>query len=63
MNRFQVDFQPLGRRGECRADQSLLECARQLGVELVSLCNGKGTCGRCKVQVLSGETTAPTSAE
>ena len=63
MDKFQIDFQPLGRRGHCRADQSLLDCARKLGVELVSLCGGKGTCGRCKVQVLSGKTAAPTSDE
>src|SRR4030066_1731577 len=63
MDKFQIDFQPLGRRGHCRGDQSLLDCARKLGVELVSLCGGKGTCGRCKVQVLSGKTAAPTSDE
>ncbi len=46
-----------------RADQSLLEAARQLGVELISLCGGNGSCERCKVQVLTGQVSAPTSAE
>jgi uncharacterized 2Fe-2S/4Fe-4S cluster protein (DUF4445 family) len=63
MNKIQIDFEPVGRRGQCRPDQSLLHCAEQLGVELVSLCGGKGTCGRCKVQVLAGKTTTPTFAE
>lgn len=63
MVKFQIDFEPLGRRGQCSGRTSLLDCACQLGVELVSVCGGKGTCGRCKVQVLSGKTTEPTSAE
>jgi uncharacterized 2Fe-2S/4Fe-4S cluster protein (DUF4445 family) len=60
---YQVDFEPIGRRGQCPADQSLLEAARQLGVELVSLCGGKGTCGRCKIQVLAGSVSEPTASE
>ena len=63
MGKFQIDFEPVGRRGQCPAGQSLLDCSRQLGVELVSLCGGKGTCGRCQVRVISGRTSAPTSNE
>jgi len=40
---YQIDFEPVGRRGDCPADRSLLGCARQLGVELVSVCGGGGT--------------------
>lgn len=58
-----IDFEPIGRRGECPAGQSLLEAAHQLGVELVSLCGGKGTCHRCKVQVLAGRVSPPTENE
>jgi uncharacterized 2Fe-2S/4Fe-4S cluster protein (DUF4445 family) len=58
-----IDFEPVGRRGKCPADQSLLDCARQLGVDLVSLCGGQGTCGRCKVQVLDGRVSEPTPGE
>ena len=51
---FTVDFEPVGRRGEFSGDQSLLECARQLSVDLVSICGGVGSCEHCKVQVISG---------
>ncbi|MEA3377295.1 MAG: ASKHA domain-containing protein [Chloroflexota bacterium] len=51
------------RRGKCPAEESLLECARQLGVGLVNLCGGVGTCGRCKVQVLEGDVSDVTSSE
>ncbi len=50
-----VEFEPVGRRGDCPADATLLDCARQLGVGLVNLCGGEGSCGRCVVQVLSGD--------
>ncbi|MEW6400629.1 MAG: ASKHA domain-containing protein [Chloroflexota bacterium] len=60
---FNVDFEPVGRRGACAKDQSLLDCARQLNVDLVSICGGIGNCERCKVQVISGQVTRPTLEE
>ncbi len=59
----QIEFEPVGRRGNYTAGQSLLEIARQLGVDLVNICGGEGTCGRCKVQILNGEVSAITSIE
>ncbi len=58
-----IDFEPVGRRGECTPGQTLLDCARQLGVDLVSLCGGMGSCGRCIVQVLDGEVSQPAPDE
>jgi len=63
MKFYQIDFEPLGRRGQCPANQSLLDCAHQLGVDLVSVCGGKGKCHCCKVQILSGSVSEPTSNE
>ncbi|MBN1177925.1 MAG: DUF4445 domain-containing protein [Anaerolineae bacterium] len=60
---YHIDFQPVGRRGECPAGLSLLECARRLGVDLVNICGGAGTCGRCIVQVLEGTLSPPTPGE
>ncbi len=61
--RHYIDFEPVGRRGGCPAGMSLLECARHLGVDLVNLCGGVGGCGRCRVQVLSGEVSDVTPKE
>jgi uncharacterized 2Fe-2S/4Fe-4S cluster protein (DUF4445 family) len=58
-----IDFEPIGRRGEFPPAQSLLDCSRQLGVGLVNLCGGTGSCGRCIVQILDGDVTEPTRAE
>lgn len=58
-----IDFEPVGRRGECEKNESLLACARRLGVGINSICGGKGTCHSCKVRVLSGTVSKPTSHE
>jgi uncharacterized 2Fe-2S/4Fe-4S cluster protein (DUF4445 family) len=56
---FSIDFEPVGRRGEFSGDQSLLECARNLNVDLVSICGGTGSCEHCKVQVIAGKVSKP----
>jgi len=63
MDYYQIEFEPVGRRGACRADESLLEAARRLGVDLINVCGGVGICERCKVQVLEGRVSEPTSVE
>ncbi len=55
---YSIEFEPVGRRGECADNQSLLDCARQLSVDIISVCGGVGTCERCKVQVVSGQVSA-----
>jgi len=63
MTSYRIEFEPIGRRGQCPTNQSLLVCARQLGVGIISLCGGQGNCHSCKVQVLSGTVSEPTSNE
>ena len=58
-----VEFEPIGRRGTVSGEMSLLDAARHLGVELVSICGGVGICGRCKVRVLSGQLSELTAHE
>jgi uncharacterized 2Fe-2S/4Fe-4S cluster protein (DUF4445 family) len=47
-------FTPSGRRGEFPAGTSVLEAARALGVDLDSVCGGRGICGRCQIVVGEG---------
>jgi len=63
MDACTIDFEPVGRRGKCQRNESLLACARRLGVGISSICGGRGTCLSCKVQVLSGTVSEPTSNE
>jgi uncharacterized 2Fe-2S/4Fe-4S cluster protein (DUF4445 family) len=47
-------FTPSGRRGSFAAGTSVLEAARALGVDLDSVCGGRGICGRCQIVVSEG---------
>ena len=50
-----VVFTPSGRRGRFPAGTSVLQAARALGVDLDSVCGGRGICGRCQVVQSIGE--------
>ena len=63
MEPYQIDFKPIGKSGKCKGNQSLLDCAHQSGLGIVSICGGHGRCGCCKVQVLEGAVSEPTESE
>ena len=50
-----VVFTPSGRRGSFERGTTVLEAARRLGVDVDSVCGGRGICGRCQVEVSEGE--------
>ncbi|MFO7773903.1 MAG: 2Fe-2S iron-sulfur cluster-binding protein, partial [Dehalococcoidia bacterium] len=63
MGSYTIEFEPVGLRGECRKNDSLLACARRLGIGISSICGGEGTCHSCRVQVLNGTVSSPTPSE
>ncbi|MBC7325573.1 MAG: DUF4445 domain-containing protein [Moorella sp. (in: Bacteria)] len=68
MKEVQVDFQPVGRRVQVEAGQTILAAAQQLGLALgagglTAPCGGRGLCGRCRVRVAAGDAGEPTPAE
>ena len=50
-----IVFTPSGRRGRFPPGTSILNAARTLGVDLDSVCGGRGICGRCQVVQSIGE--------
>ena len=50
-----VVFTPSGRRGRFPVGTPLLQAARALGVDIDSVCGGRGLCGRCQVTVCEGD--------
>lgn len=50
-----VVFTPSGRRGRFPLGTPVLQAARSLGVDIDSVCGGRGICGRCQVLVSEGE--------
>ncbi len=50
----QVVFMPSGRRGSVAVGTTVLAAARELGVDLDSVCGGRGICGHCQVVPATG---------
>ena len=49
-----VLFMPSGRRGLFPRGTPLLDAARSLGVDIDSVCGGRGLCGRCQISCVTG---------
>nr|MDO8134490.1 2Fe-2S iron-sulfur cluster-binding protein [Candidatus Njordarchaeum guaymaensis] len=47
-------FEPDGRRGQFKSGTRLFDAAKELGVGIRSECGGEGTCGKCRVVIVSG---------
>lgn len=58
-----VTFVPRGRTVKAHSGANLLDLAHEAAVDLHSSCNGSGTCGKCKMQVLEGEISPITGDE
>lgn len=50
-----VVFTPSGKRGSFVLGTPVLDAARSLGVDVDSVCGGRGLCGRCQVTCAEGE--------
>ena len=54
-NTVDVVFTPSGKRGSIETGKSVLEAAQQLGVDLDTVCGGRGICDRCQIDHSVGE--------
>ncbi len=59
----QVDLEPIGRRVESAAGQTVLDAARAAGVEMVAVCGGEGWCYTCVIRPLTGKFSPLTQSE
>ncbi|WP_419902218.1 ASKHA domain-containing protein [Kiloniella sp.] len=50
-----IVFTPSGKRGDFPVGTPVLTAARNLGVDIDSVCGGRGICGRCQVEAGEGE--------
>jgi uncharacterized 2Fe-2S/4Fe-4S cluster protein (DUF4445 family) len=49
-----IIFMPAGRRGRVPRGTTILEAARDLGVQIESICGGRLTCNKCLVRIEEG---------
>ena len=61
--RYRVDLEPVGRRVEVAAGDSLLDAARAAGVDVVAVCGGEGWCYTCVVRPVGGTCSPVTAVE
>ncbi|MDH3789685.1 MAG: ASKHA domain-containing protein [Xanthomonadales bacterium] len=47
-------FSPSGKRGRFPVGTRVLQAARELGVDIDSICGGRARCGRCQVEAVEG---------
>ncbi|KUO39332.1 MAG: hypothetical protein AVW06_04165 [Hadesarchaea archaeon DG-33-1] len=55
MGQVSVVFQPYGKRVRASKDDNILGIAREAGINIRSICGGKGSCGKCRVIIRKGE--------
>jgi uncharacterized 2Fe-2S/4Fe-4S cluster protein (DUF4445 family) len=60
---YTVSFEPVGKRVSFAQPLTILEAAQETGADILALCGGWGTCGRCRVQVRSESVSAHSEIE
>jgi len=63
MKKYQVVFQPSGRKGEVSDGKTIIEASREFGIEIESLCGGVRNCGKCKIKLVEGHLSPFTEEE
>ncbi|MCP3674100.1 MAG: 2Fe-2S iron-sulfur cluster binding domain-containing protein, partial [Gammaproteobacteria bacterium] len=48
-------FMPSGKRGRFPISTAVMDAAKSLGVDINSVCGGRGVCGRCQIEIAEGE--------
>lgn len=60
---YRIDVQPLGKQFSYGGGDDLLTAFHGAGIDVESVCGGMGSCAKCRVHVLEGETSDPTPQE
>jgi ferredoxin len=58
-----ITFEPFRVSFSCAEGESVFEVGRRHGVPIATACSGQGTCGLCRIKVLSGEAFLPPFGE
>ncbi len=60
---FIIDFEPVGKRVKSKPGETLADSALRAGIDLITSCNGLGTCTSCKMELIHGTLTPLTMNE
>ena len=56
---FKVENQPMDIKCQVEAGENVLRAAQRAGIEIDAPCAGNGTCGKCRVRLVSGALEMP----
>jgi uncharacterized 2Fe-2S/4Fe-4S cluster protein (DUF4445 family) len=62
-NKIRIEVEPIGMRFLTDSPVNCLEAILNAGIEIKSICRGRGTCGKCRIIFINGNITAPTEQE
>ncbi|PKO04019.1 MAG: hypothetical protein CVU41_19185 [Chloroflexi bacterium HGW-Chloroflexi-3] len=63
ISQFTIDFEPVGKRVLSHPGEMLSDCALRAGIDLITSCNGLGVCTSCRIEVMEGTVSPPTTNE
>ncbi len=61
--KINVEIEPIGKRFSIEKPKNMLEAIRDAGIEIKSVCSGKGICGKCRIIITGGELPKTTDSE
>jgi uncharacterized 2Fe-2S/4Fe-4S cluster protein (DUF4445 family) len=62
-NKIKIEVEPIGIRFFTGSPVNCLKAIQNAGIEIKSICRGKGTCGKCRIIFINGSMSNPTDQE
>ena len=62
-NKIKIVVEPIGLRFFTARSVNCLKAIQDAGIEIKSICRGKGTCGKCRIIFMNGGSVNPTEQE
>ncbi|MCX6346431.1 MAG: ASKHA domain-containing protein [Actinobacteria bacterium] len=62
-NKIKILVEPIGLRFFTDRSVNCLKAVQDAGIEIKSICRGKGTCGKCRIIFINGSSINPTEQE
>jgi uncharacterized 2Fe-2S/4Fe-4S cluster protein (DUF4445 family) len=53
-DKYELVFEPFGKRVTVKSNALIMDAARELMIDVSTICGERGTCGKCKVRIDSG---------
>ncbi|MCL5771070.1 MAG: ASKHA domain-containing protein [Actinobacteria bacterium] len=62
-SKIKIEVEPIGKRFFIDEPANCLKSIQDAGIEIKSVCGGKGTCGKCRIMFMNGSANEPNEQE